>query len=68
VIVAVQYGVRILTPSGWQDSSTDAFFALPLSTRIQHVLQRTVEFRRGRTGEVVSAQDVIAEFRKAKAA
>jgi hypothetical protein len=57
---------RIVGPAGWQKIPLDDFFALPLSERIRHVLQRTVEFKKGT--EIVPPQEALAELRRLKAA
>ncbi len=63
---AVVDQVRIRRMDGWYEITVREFFGLPLSTRIRHVLERTVEFRRA--GQPVDPHEALAELRRLQAA
>lgn len=58
--------VRIRRLDGWYPTTLASFYRLPLSERIRHVVERTVEFRRA--GETVDPHTALAELRRLSAA
>ena len=53
--------VIVQTGGTWVPMSIEDFFALPLSTRIRHVIDRTVAFQLD--GESVDQKDALAALR-----
>ena len=49
----------------WQIVTIDEFFALPLSARIQHVIERTVAFQL--RGAEVDQKEALAALRRMRA-
>lgn len=58
--------VRIRRLDGWTEICVLDFFRLPLSTRIRHVVERTVEFKKG--GDTIDPHAALAELRRLQAA
>ena len=63
---AVFDSVLIDDGGGWRPISANDFFAIPLSRRIRHVLERTVSFRL--KGVEVDRKDALAALRRLKSA
>jgi hypothetical protein len=57
---------RVLIREGgaWKQISLDEFFALPLSLRIRHVIERTVAFQLN--GTEVDQREALAALRRAR--
>lgn len=51
---------------GWKEMTPVEFFKLPLSERIRHVVQRTVEFKKA--GATVDPHAALAALRRLQAA
>ena len=58
--------VKIRREGAWREISLESFFALPLSERVRHVIQRTVVFLEN--GQPVDQKTALAELRKARVA
>jgi hypothetical protein len=63
--VTVFDAVFIEQDGAWKPISVSDFFAMPLSRRIRHVLERTVSFRL--RGVEVDRKDALAALRKLQA-
>ena len=58
-------GVLIFANGEWRPMTPEAFFDLPLSARIRHVIERTVVFRLN--GVPVDQKQALAEIRRLRA-
>jgi hypothetical protein len=56
--------VLLKTPNGWEALGIEAFFDLPLSARIRHVIERTVAFQLD--GRAVDQKEALAAIRRAR--
>ncbi len=57
--------VLLQRDGSWQPVTVDAFFALPLSERIRHVIERTVAFQL--RGAEVDQKEALAALRRLRA-
>jgi hypothetical protein len=57
--------VLLLRNEKWEPVSIDVFFALPLSQRIRHVIERTVAFQL--RGSEVDQKEALAALRRLRA-